>query len=68
MANKKLYVVKNNDKGTYWSAYGVWPTQLRQARIYTSIKYAQEILKRYKDENLSIVEVELKEVDNGKEI
>ena len=65
MADKKLYVVKN-ENGGYWSAFGYWPTQLRDARIYVSLKYAQEIVDRFKEQNPYIVEVELKEVDNGK--
>ena len=69
MKDKKLYVVKFNN-GLYWCGYNTADKQLRKAKIYTSIKYAQEAgmdcLSRRKHINLTaddfqVVEVELKE-------
>ena len=69
MKDKKLYVVKFNN-GLYWCGYNTADKQLRKAKIYTSIKYAQEAamdcLNRRKAINLTandfkIIEVELKE-------
>ena len=69
MKDKKLYVVKFNN-GLYWCGYNTADKQLRKAKIYTSIKYAQEAgmdcLSRRKYINLTaddfqIIEVELKE-------
>ena len=69
MEDKKLYAVKFNN-GLYWCGYNTADKQIRKAKIYTSIKYAQEAdldcLSRRKAINLTadgfkVVEVELKE-------
>ena len=61
MADKKLYVVKDS-YGNYWCGYNAWSSQLRHSKVYTSIKYAQETVERFKDYNPYIVEVEMVEV------
>lgn len=72
MDDKKLYVVKFNN-GLYWCGYNTADKRLRKAKIYTSIKYAQEAgldcLSRRKAINLTadgfkVVEVELKEKED----
>ena len=69
MEDKKLYVVKFNN-GLYWCGYNTADKQIRKAKIYTSVKYAQEAgldcLSRRRiiklDTNgFKIVEVQLKE-------
>ena len=74
MEDKKLYVVKFNN-GLYWCGYNTADKQIRKAKIYTSIKYAQEAgldcLSRRRIINLDtdgfkIVEVELKEKETVK--
>ena len=67
MADKKLYVVKS-DKGHYWCGYNTWSTQIRHSKVYVIKKYAQETVDRWKEWKPIIVGVELKEVDNGKNI
>ena len=72
MEEKKLHVVKFNN-GLYWCGYNTADKQIRKAKIYTSIKYAQEAgldcLSRRKAINLTavgfkVVEVELKEKED----
>lgn len=74
MEDKKLYVVKFNN-GLYWCGYNTADKQIRKAKIYTSIKHAQEAgldcLSRGRIINLDtdgfkIVEVELKEKETVK--
>ena len=74
MEEKKLYVVKFNN-GLYWCGYNTADKQIRKAKIYTSIKYAQEAgldcLSRRRIINLDtdgfrIIEVELKEKETVK--
>ena len=73
MEDKKLYVIKFNN-GLYWCGYNTADKQLRKAKIYTSVKYAQEAgldcLSRRKAINLTadgfkVVEVELKEKEEA---
>jgi nitrous oxidase accessory protein NosD len=62
MADKKLYVVKDTH-GNYWCGYDAWDKQLRKAKVYTSIKYAQETVDRFKEYNVHIVEIKMYEVN-----
>lgn len=57
------YAVKDAD-GMYWCGMNYWDKQLRKARFYNSLKYAQEVMddSRFKNMHLSIVKVELYEV------
>ena len=73
MEDKKLYAVKFNN-GLYWCGYNTADKQIRKAKIYTSIKYAQEAgldcLSRKRIINLGtdgfkVVEVELKEKEEA---
>lgn len=61
MADKKLYVVKNYF-GNYWCGHNTWSSQLRHAKVYTSIKYAEEAVERFTGLLPFIVEVKMVEV------
>ena len=57
------YAIKNNN-GFYWCGMNYWDKQLRKARLYNSLRWANEVLNdtRFKDEELYIVKVEINEV------
>ena len=56
---KKMYVVFCEDTEKYWCSYNTWSDQLRKATIFHSIKYANEVHKRYKELRLKNVEVRM---------
>lgn len=66
MAEKKMYVVRSR-RGFYWAGYG-WEDQLRKARIFVSLRYAADIVKRFKGDDPVIVEVFLTEGDTVTEV
>lgn len=57
------YVVKDIVTNEFYSGMNHWDIQLRKAKIYHSIKYADEIRNdpRFSDRNMDIVSVEIKE-------
>lgn len=59
------YVVKDTLNKQYFCGLNTWDKQLRKAKIYHSEKYATEIVEdpRYSNRTMSIVKVEIKEVD-----
>ena len=59
---KKMYVVFCEDTEKYWCSYNTWSDQLRKATIFHSIKYANEVHKRYKELRLKNVEVRMEVV------
>ena len=56
---KKMYVVFCEDNEKYWCSYNILSDQLRKATIFYSIKYANEVHKRYKELRLKNVEVRM---------
>lgn len=56
-----FYTVKFED-GSYWSGYNNSDKQLRKAKLFISLKYANEVIKRFPQHNPQIVKVEVKEV------
>lgn len=66
MDEKKMYVVRSR-QGGYWAGYG-WEDQLRKARIFVSLRYASDIVKRFDNVDPVIVEVFLTEGDPVTEV
>lgn len=56
---KKEYVVFCEDDGTYWCGLNTWDKQLRKAKVFHSLKYANEVAERYKELKLRNVEVRI---------
>ena len=46
MPEKQLFVVRSTD-GRYWCGQNLWDLQLRKAQIFTSLRYAQDVVSRY---------------------
>lgn len=59
-----FFAVKLND-GSYWIGYNQWDKQIRKAKLFVSIKYANEVVKRYQEQNPKIVKVEIREVQDN---
>ena len=59
--NDFFFAVKSND-GSYWTGYNQWDKQIRKAKLFVSVKYANEVVKRYQERNPKIVKVEIREV------
>lgn len=59
--NDFFFAVKSND-GSYWTGYNQWDKQIRKAKLFVSMKYANEVVKRYQDRDPEIVKVEIREV------
>lgn len=59
--NDFFFAVKSND-GSYWTGYKQWDKQIRKAKFFVSIKYANEVVKIYQEQNPKIVKVEIREV------
>lgn len=62
---KKMYVVRTSD-GMYWCGTNYFDSQLRKAKIYYYLKYAQEILDRFPERHPEIIEVALTVVEKVK--
>lgn len=58
---KKLYVIKFSD-GSYYTGFNGTSKQLRQAKIYVSLKHLKEAVKRNRYEDYKVIEVDIKEV------
>ena len=58
---KKLYVIKFGD-GSYYTGFNGTSKQLRQAKIYVSLKHIKGAIKYKGYEDYKIIEVEIKEV------
>lgn len=58
MADKKMYVIRTSN-GLFWCGYKYFDKQLRKAKIYHSLKFAQEIVDQYADLKPEILEVTL---------
>ena len=56
---KKMYVVFCEDDGTYWCGLNTWDKQLRKAKVFHSLKYANEVAERYKWLKLRNVEIRM---------
>ena len=58
---KKLYVIKFSN-GAYHTEFNGSSRELRFAKIYVSLKYLKEAVKRNRYEDYKIIEVDIKEV------
>lgn len=56
---KKMYVVFCEDDSTYWCGHNTWDKQLRKAKVFHSLKYANEVAERYKWLKLRNVEIRM---------
>lgn len=56
---KKMYVVFCEDYGTYWCGLNTWDNQLRKAKVFYSLKYANEVHDRFKELKLKNVEIRM---------
>lgn len=56
---KKMYVVFCEDDGTYWCGLNTWDNQLRKAKVFHSLKYANEVHDRFKQLKLKNVEIRM---------
>lgn len=54
------YAVKD-ENGFYWCGYNEWENQIRKAKLFHSLKYANEIVVRYHNKNPIIVKVRIME-------
>ena len=63
LMNDFFFAVKSND-GSYWTGYNQWDKQIRKAKLFVSMKYANEVVKRYQEYNPKIVKVEIREVQD----
>lgn len=59
--NGFFFAVKSND-GSYWTGYNQWDKQIRKAKLFVSMKYANEVVQRYQERDPKIVKVEIREV------
>ena len=54
-----MYVVFCEDDGTYWCGLNTWDKQLRKAKVFHWLKYANEVHQRYKELKLKNVEIRM---------
>lgn len=52
-------LVVQAEQGSFWCGYNRWDEQLRKAQIFVSEKFANDIVKRYKELNPKVVPVYL---------
>lgn len=59
------YIVKDSITKEYFCGFNKWDKQLRKANIYHSVKYANATVEdsRFSNRTMSIVKVEIREVD-----
>lgn len=55
---KKMYVIQADD-GMFFCGLKYWDKQLRKAKIYHSLLYANDVVKAYEECNCKILEVSL---------
>lgn len=60
-----FYAVKSA-AGYYWEGYNKWDKQLRKAKLFTSIKYANEVVERFGRKAPEIVKVKILEEKDAK--
>lgn len=63
MTENDFFAVKSS-YGSYWTGCNKWDKQIRKAKLFVSMKYANEVVKRYQDYNPEIVKIEIREVQN----
>ena len=56
---KKMYVVFCENDGTYWCGLNTWDKQLRKAKVFHSLKYANEVAERFKQLKLKNLEIRM---------
>ena len=54
------YAVKD-ENGFYWCGYNKWENQIRKAKLFHSLKYANEVVIRYQNKNPITVKVRITE-------
>lgn len=64
--NKPAYAIKNSDN-EYFVGYSKWDKQLRKAKLYHAINWAQEVVNdlRFNGLDLKIVNVVIYEEENN---
>lgn len=60
-----IFAIKDTESNLYFVGFGQFDKQLRKAKLYTSERYANEVIndKRFKDRNLTLVKVMISEED-----
>ena len=60
-----IFAIKDIESNLYFVGFGQFDKQLRRAKLYTSERYANEVIndKRFKDRNLTLVKVMISEED-----
>ena len=60
-----VFAIKDTESNLYFIGFGKFDKQLRKAKLYTSERYANEVINdtRFKDKSLSIVRVTISEED-----
>lgn len=58
------YVIKDSITKEYFCGMNTWDKQLRKAKIYHSVKYANDVMNdsRFGNRTMNIAKVEIKEV------
>lgn len=56
------YAVKD-ENGGYWTGYNFFSSQIRKAKLFHSLKYANEVIKRFPEKNPVVVNVRIMEVN-----
>ena len=62
---KKMYVIQADD-GMFYCGMRYWDKQLRKAKIYHSLSFAEDVVKAYDECNCKIIEVSLAIVSETK--
>lgn len=62
---KKMYVIQADD-GMFYCGMRYWDKQLRKAKIYHSLSFAEDVVKSYDECNCKIIEVSLAIVSETK--
>lgn len=59
------YVIKDSTTKEYYCGLNTWDKQLRKAKIYHSVKYANDVINddKFSNRTMHIAKVEIKEVD-----
>ena len=62
---KKMYVVFCENDGTYWCGLNKWDKQVRKAKVFHSLKYANEVHSRFNALKLKNVEIRIELVTDN---
>ena len=59
MPNEKPMYVVQFEEGAFWCGYNQWDKQLRKAKVFHSLKFAKDIVSRYKEYSPRILEISM---------